>query len=60
MAHGEHDPLIAVDHAVRSLETLRRLDYAVQWRTYPMPHAVCPAEIRDIGEWLARVLPRPG
>ena len=57
MAHGEHDPLIAMDRATRSLEILRGLDYAVEWHAYPMPHAVCPEEIRDIAEWLARVVP---
>ena len=59
MAHGEHDPLIALDRARRSFEALRRLDYAVEWHTYPMPHAVCPEEIRDIGAWLTRVVPGP-
>jgi len=59
MAHGEQDPLIALDRARRSLEALRRLDYAVEWRTYPMPHAVCPEEIRDLAAWLARVVPDP-
>jgi predicted esterase len=24
----------------------------VDWREYPMPHAVCPEEIRDIRAWL--------
>ena len=63
MAHGEQDPLIGMDRAVRSLEALRRLDYDVQWHAYRMAHAVCPQEIADIGEWLARVVPavdRPG
>ena len=59
MGHGEQDPLIALDRAARSLETLRGLGYAVEWRTYPMAHAVCPQEITDIGGWLARVVPEP-
>ena len=59
MAHGKHDPLIGVDRAISSRDALRSLDYEVQWRTYPMPHAVCPAEIRDIGAWLAQVIPGP-
>ena len=57
MAHGEQDPLIGVDRALASRDTLLRLGYEVEWRAYPMPHAVCPEEIRDIGAWLARVLP---
>ena len=59
MAHGEQDPLVGVDRAISSRDALRALDYEVQWRTYPMPHAVCPAEIRDIGAWLAQVIPGP-
>ena len=59
MAHGEQDPLVGVERAISSRDTLRGLDYAVQWRTYPMPHAVCPEEIRDIAAFLARVLPGP-
>ena len=28
------------------------LGYALEWREYDMPHAVCPAEIADVGAWL--------
>jgi len=28
----------------------------VDWKEYPMPHAVCAEEIADIGGWLRRVL----
>ena len=57
MAHGEQDPLVGVDRAIASRNTLQRLGYEVEWRTYPMPHAVCPEEIRDIADWLVRVVP---
>jgi phospholipase/carboxylesterase len=36
---------------------LKTQGYAVEWRDYPMPHSVCPAEIADIREFLQRVLP---
>ena len=29
---------------------------SVDWRTYPMPHSVCPEEIDDIGAWLRRIV----
>ena len=35
----------------------RRLGYEIEWHTYPIPHAVCPEEIRDIADWLVRVVP---
>jgi phospholipase/carboxylesterase len=56
MAHGVHDPLIPIERARQSRDRLRALGYPVEWREYPMAHAVCPEEIRDVGAWLARVL----
>jgi phospholipase/carboxylesterase len=56
MAHGTGDAVVAHARGVRARDLLRQLGYAVDWREYPMPHAVCPDEIRDIGAWLAAVL----
>jgi len=56
MAHGTGDPLIPLARARRGQEILAGLGYDVEWHEYPMPHAVCDAEIRDIGGWLARIL----
>jgi phospholipase/carboxylesterase len=59
LAHGSHDPMIPLARATRARETLTALGYPVEWHEYPMPHAVCDAEIRDIGAWLTRILARP-
>jgi phospholipase/carboxylesterase len=56
MAHGEFDPLISLSRAQHSQTLLQQLGYAVEWRTYPMPHSVCAQELVDIGRWLNRVL----
>jgi phospholipase/carboxylesterase len=56
MAHGTHDSVIPIARARRSRDELLRLGYAVEWREYPMPHAVCPSEIAEIGAWLSLVL----
>ena len=56
MAHGVHDPMITVQRARESRALLESLQYKVEWHDYPMEHAVCPAEIRDIGTWLSKVL----
>ena len=56
MAHGTHDPLIPLARAARSRDLLQEQGYRVEWHEYPMPHAVCDAEVRDIGAWLRRVL----
>lgn len=52
MMHGDYDPLIPVIAGRESCELLNRAGYDVIWKTYPMPHAVCAEEIRDISEWL--------
>ncbi len=56
MAHGNYDPVVPFARAAESHALLERLGYGVEWREYPMPHAVCPEEIADIGDWLRRVL----
>jgi phospholipase/carboxylesterase len=52
MAHGIYDPLIPVAAGKQSCEFLQQLGYTIDWRTYPMEHAVCLEEIQDIGAWL--------
>jgi phospholipase/carboxylesterase len=52
MAHGRQDDLIPISRARLSREVLERFGYKVEWRDYPMPHAVCAEEIDDIGAWL--------
>ncbi len=56
MAHGRHDELIPIDRATRSRDALQALGYPLEWREYPMPHSVCPAEIADIAAFLLRIL----
>jgi phospholipase/carboxylesterase len=56
MAHGTHDPLIPLARAEHARQVLAGIGYQIEWHAYPMPHAVCDAEIRDIGAWLARCL----
>jgi len=56
MAHGSYDPVIPLARAAQSRGLLESLGYSLEWREYPMPHAVCPEEITDIGAWLRRVL----
>ncbi len=56
MAHGLHDEVILHDHALESREKLEALGYPVAWKSYPMPHSVCPEEIADITRWLEGIL----
>ena len=56
LAHGEHDPMIALERATASRDALQALGYAVQWHSYPMAHEVCMEEIADLNAWLLQVL----
>jgi phospholipase/carboxylesterase len=56
MCQGTQDPVIPLSAATRSRDALRALGYTVDWKEYPMPHAVCAEEIADIGRWLRGVL----
>jgi phospholipase/carboxylesterase len=55
-AHGLYDPMVPLARGEAAHRRLVELDYDVEWHTYPMPHAVHPQEIADIGAWLVRVL----
>ena len=52
MAHGELDPVVPFVAGERSAEALRGLGFSLDWHAYEMGHAVCAAEIRDLGDWL--------
>jgi len=56
MAHGAHDPMIALSRAKESRDLLLKLGYAPEWREYRMEHSVCPQEVADLGDWLRRML----
>ena len=56
MAHGRHDPVVALPRATASRTALQALGYAVQWTDYAMEHSVCPEEIVDLNQWLLKVL----
>ena len=56
MAHGQYDSLIPIERAAISRDLLGKAGYGVEWRDYPMEHAVCREEIDDIAAWLRRVL----
>jgi len=55
MAHGSFDPMLPMQWGRLSAERLREAGFEVEWHEYPMAHAVCAEEIRDIREWLMRI-----
>ena len=56
MAHGLFDPVVPLVMGAGSMTFLTGLGYSIEWRQYPMQHSVCPQEIDDVGNWLARAL----
>jgi len=52
MVHGSEDPVISLDLAIRSRDTLTTLGHTVDWHEYTMPHSVSPAEIAAMADWL--------
>ncbi|MFZ6747782.1 alpha/beta hydrolase [Undibacterium sp. Ren11W] len=57
LAHGTADPVIPLLRAEQSRDLLQDLGYSIEWHEYMMQHSVCEEEIRDIGNWLRRVVP---
>jgi phospholipase/carboxylesterase len=57
IAHGRFDPVVplAMGKSARDVLAARGVD--VDFRTYPMPHSLCPQEVVDLRAWLLEVLP---
>jgi len=55
MAHGSFDPMLPMQWGQKSAERLQEAGFAVEWHDYPMAHAVCPDEIRNIAKWLVKI-----
>ena len=55
MAHGSFDPMLPMHWGQMSAERLQEAGFKVEWHDYPMAHAVCPEEIRDIANWLKAI-----
>ncbi|SEK68344.1 phospholipase/carboxylesterase [Roseateles sp. YR242] len=60
LAHGDNDPIVAPARAQASLDELQRLNYPVQWQTYPMGHEVSMEEIQALQNWLNALLIQEG
>lgn len=52
MAHGRQDPVIPLAVAVDTAGVLKTLGFPIEWREYPMAHAVCAEELQALGDWL--------
>jgi phospholipase/carboxylesterase len=56
IAHGIHDPVIAVDFARRAEQLFKGSDAHCTVREYPIAHQISDESIGDIAHWLDRLL----
>jgi len=52
MAHGTQDPVVPFERGQASARLLAEAGHGVDFRSYPMQHSLCEAEVEDIGEFL--------
>jgi len=57
VGHGTQDPMVPCHLGEQLARRLRGIGCAVDWHSYPMPHAVCPQEVTDLRAWLHARLP---
>ena len=57
VGHGTQDPMVPCRLGEQLAARLRDLGCAVEWRSYAMPHSVCPEEVIDLAAWLRARLP---
>ena len=56
MCHGTADPVVTLPFAQLSRQTLLQAGCALDWRQYPMEHALCAPEVEAISQWLQQRL----
>ncbi|WP_367108614.1 alpha/beta hydrolase [uncultured Psychrobacter sp.] len=54
--HGTHDPVVPVVLGEQAQRFLKDKGYNVEYHSYPMAHQVCMPQIKNIGQWLNKVL----
>ncbi|MGY4877515.1 alpha/beta hydrolase [Vreelandella aquamarina] len=54
--HGNFDPVVPETLGKSGAERLKGMGYKVNYRQYPMAHALCPQQVSDIGKWLSERL----
>ena len=57
--HGSQDPLVKVDRGQLSRDRLIAMGVTPEHHEYPMQHSIGPESLRDLSDWLERVLQLP-
>lgn len=56
--HGDADEVVRFEFGSKSADALRAAGVPVTFKTYRgMAHSACPAELSDVADFLAEVLP---
>ena len=53
MGHGEFDPVVPIDYALRSQARLEDWGYDIDFRRYPAAHTIAAQEVVDLREWIS-------
>ena len=56
ICHGTQDPMVPERMGREAEGELTARGYEVEYKSYPMEHAVCAEEVADISRWLQRLL----
>ncbi len=52
MAHGIIDPIVAVESGKAAFDTLKSMNYNIEWHDYVMEHSLCIEEIEHISMFM--------
>lgn len=52
MAHGIIDPIVEVESGKAAFDTLKSMDYKIEWHDYLMEHSLCIEEIEHISAFM--------
>jgi len=52
LCHGREDPVVPFGMGTEGRDVLQASGYAIEWRDYPMQHAVSVEELVDVARWL--------
>ena len=58
IGHGVYDPVISVEWSRRAKQELEAAGAEVLYREYPLPHAIDPRFLGELGAWVAERQPR--
>lgn len=56
VCHGLYDTVVPEFLGQQAITKLGHIGYTPEYKTYPMQHSVCAAEIMDISRWIQKVL----